>query len=199
MEIGMDVAKVTNWFRNLRQTTRKRGSKRNPDGDDDDDDDASVVTYTYSRDVSRAGSPYPSASTSVSRAPSPRPHDEDEDVRMEDPEDNESPRSCDPMEVKVEHDEKNQKVLVHAPYSRSHSDMGSDEDDQEAVTPSPSPPPSAFVPDDVAPKRAHVPARSPPDFPLTYAEMEKATAKFQTGVKVEDALLLLSFHHHVVR
>lgn len=201
LEINMDVGKVTNWFRNLRQTTRKR-ARKNPDGDDDDDDDddISVATFTaYSRDVSRVGSPYPEASTSASRATSPRPRDEDGDVRMDDQAEQDSPRSNDPMEVKVEHDEKNQKVLVRAAYSRSHSDMGSDEEDQEAVTPSPSPPPPAFAPDEAAPKRAHVPARSPTEYPLTYAEMEKATAKFQTGVKVEDALLLLSFHHHVVR
>lgn len=199
LEINMDVGKVTNWFRNLRQTTRKR-ARKNPDDEDADDDDASLATYTaYSRDVSRAGSPFPSASTSASRAPSPSLHDDDGDVRMGESIDQERPQSRDMMQVKIEHDDKHQKVFVHAPSSRSHSDVVSDEEDQEVVTPSPSPPPSAFVPSESSPKRAHIPARSPPEFPLTYAEMEKATAKFQTGVKVEDALLLLSFHHHVVR
>ncbi|KAI0783406.1 hypothetical protein C8Q75DRAFT_810990 [Abortiporus biennis] len=202
LEINMDVGKVTNWFRNLRQTARKR--TRKTDGDDDDDDDVSLATYTaFSRDVSRAGSPVNSASASSST--SPRLQD-DGDIAMDDANDHEYPRRhAEYLDVKVEQEDKHNSMYSHAPFSRSHSDMGSDEDDQEAVTPSPSPPPPAFAPAVSQPKRSPSDSQTPNEYslaavdPLTYAEMEKATAKYQTGVKVEDALLLLSFHHHVVR
>jgi hypothetical protein len=35
LEIRMDVGKVTNWFRNLRQTARKRAKRQGIDDDDD--------------------------------------------------------------------------------------------------------------------------------------------------------------------
>jgi len=170
------------------------------DGEDDDgdDDDVSLATYNNSRDVSRAPSPLPSASVSSS---SPR---EDGDVMMNDVTDY---RRDHPLKIKLEYEDKHRVYAL--PLSRSYSDMGSDEDyQQEAVTPSPDPSPSPALIASLStrqPKRASGLKQSHPrDISLTsatlsYAEMEKATAKFQTGVKVEDALLLLSFHHHVVR
>ncbi|EAU92613.1 hypothetical protein CC1G_06624 [Coprinopsis cinerea okayama7 len=67
-EIGMDVGKVTNWFRNLRQTARKRGSRFNdPDheggasGLDEDDADMDQDDFSSpnsgSRPTSRNGTP----------------------------------------------------------------------------------------------------------------------------------------------
>ncbi|KAH8099745.1 homeobox-domain-containing protein [Cristinia sonorae] len=194
MEINMDVGKVTNWFRNLRQTTRKR-TKRMDDGDDDDDD-ISLATYTASRDVSRAGSPLLSGSSASLH--------EDDDVVMSDPVDVRY-RHSDPR-IRQRYDGKPHRMYSHLAHSRSHSDVGSDDEYQEAVTPSPesspAPPSILPVPTHVS-KRPHA-AQSPGDISLTvdalsYAEMEKATAKYHTGVKVEDALLLLSFHHNVVR
>ncbi|KAI0081187.1 hypothetical protein K474DRAFT_1768908 [Panus rudis PR-1116 ss-1] len=204
LEIGMDVGKVTNWFRNLRQTTRRR-IRRNPDDFDDfDDDDVSLATHTaFSRDASRAGSPF--ASTSGSSL-SPM-HPEDNDVVMAEPIDTRYPHP-DALQVKLEDEDKRHKIYSHAPLSRSHSDMGSDEEYQEAVTP---PSEHSLLPTTYASSATHAPKRtvvhateSPRQIALTvdaltYAQMEKATAKYQNGVRVEDALLLLSFHHNVVR
>lgn len=178
----MDVGKVTNWFRNLRQTARKRASRQQGDGDEDEDgdiemeerdedaDDISFATYTAnSRSVSRAGTP------PLSATPSP-PMQELSDIPVDGT-----------TRVKLEGDDKQQRrMYVNASHATSHSDVGSEEEYQEAVTPSPdaSPPPHREVKLDVG--------------PLPYAELEKETTKFRTGVKVEDALLLLSFHHHVV-
>ena len=184
----MDVGKVTNWFRNLRQTARKRASRQRGDGDDDDDDDddddgdiemedrdddaddVSFATHTAdSRSVSRAGTP------PLSATPSP-PMQELSDMPL-----------ARTVRVKLESDDKqHRRMYVNSSHAASHSDVGSEEDYQEAVTPSPdaSPPPHREVKLDIS--------------PLSYAELEKETTKFRTGVKVEDALLLLSFHHHVV-
>ncbi|KAK7686667.1 hypothetical protein QCA50_010267 [Cerrena zonata] len=216
LEINMDVGKVTNWFRNIRQTARRR-SQRNPDDMDDMDfDDISVGGHTiYSRDVSRAGSPFPSMSPS---SDSPISQEQDDgDIVMQDVE---TRRYPEPMEltVKLEIEDKHHKMYSSAPISRSHSDMGSEEDYQEAVTPpseaSPLPPFARAARTHRAERKReivhkhhhphHPPAPPTRDLTLsvdtiTYAEMEKATAKFQTGVRVEDALLLLSFHHNVVR
>ncbi|CAL1694380.1 unnamed protein product [Somion occarium] len=203
LEINMDPSKVTNWFRNARQTARKR-SQRNPeDGDEFDDlDDISVGAHTiHSRDASRAGSPFPSTSAS-SESPTSQ---EDGDVLMDDVQSQRYPEP-NALKIKLELEEKHHKMYSHAPLSRSHSDMGSEEDYQEAVTPpseaSPLPPYARTVPHESKREIVHHP--SPREISLsvdalTYAEMEKATAKFQTGVRVEDALLLLSFHHNLVR
>ncbi|RXW24587.1 hypothetical protein EST38_g1278 [Candolleomyces aberdarensis] len=78
LEIGMDVGKVTNWFRNLRQTARKRnnrhhgaeqstGSGDEDDGDmQDQDDDSPQYSAAVSRSASRAGTPSLSTSSSSS-------------------------------------------------------------------------------------------------------------------------------------
>lgn len=88
-------------------------------------------------------------------------------------------------------------------YDDVHSDAGSEDEHQEAVTPSPgaSPSPAAF---NSTSARPHHESRRPRDGvgmvldPVSYAQLEKVTASNFTGVKVEDALLLLSFHKHVV-
>jgi len=82
-------------------------------------------------------------------------------------------------------------------HSAHYSDAGSDDEYQEAVTPSPepslSPPPSAT--------RVRVGGLSASGMAIdraSYAEYEKATATRFSGIKIEDALLLLSFHQHIV-
>lgn len=136
---------------------------------------------------------------------------------MQDVETRRYPESME-LKVKLEMEEKHHKMYSSAPLSKSYSDMGSEEDYQEAVTPpsesSPLPPFARAVPThQVERKREivrqhnqshHPSAPSPRELALsvdaiTYAKMEQATAKFQTGVRVEDALLLLSFHHNVAR
>ncbi|OBZ79671.1 hypothetical protein A0H81_01288 [Grifola frondosa] len=201
LEIGMEVGKVTNWFRNLRQTARKRAKKGGVEGDDEDyyddmehdvdEDNVSLATHPgQSRSVSRTGTPAHSAGTQ----PSPLMHDQD--VSMD--------QDADDYKVKVELDAKfnvklevqdKHRMYAHASHSHSHSDMSSDEELQEAVTPSPvsSPPPPAMS-RPITNTFRNILAVDP----LSYAELEKATARFHTGVRVEDALLLLSFHHHVV-
>jgi hypothetical protein len=89
------------------------------------------------------------------------------------------------------------------------SDVGSEDDYQEAVTPSPdaspSPPLSALNGAPVRPHHHHQ-SRHPRSVidmvvdPVSYTQLEKGpTATKYKGVTVEDALLLLSFHKHVVR
>jgi hypothetical protein len=85
---------------------------------------------------------------------------------------------------------------MHHGHGAHYSDLGSDEEYQEAVTPSPepslSPPPSAT--------RLTLGGLSPSGMAMaidraSYAEYEKA--RF-SGIKIEDALLLLSFHQQYV-
>ncbi|KAH9486332.1 Homeobox protein 10 [Psilocybe cubensis] len=64
LEIGMDVGKVTNWFRNLRQTARKRAKKSG--SGDDDDDDSYLGGDMYSASASRFGTPSFGSSSSSS-------------------------------------------------------------------------------------------------------------------------------------
>lgn len=183
LEINMDVGKVTNWFRNLRQSSRKR-SKRGSEGSEDDDDDMSVSAYNdFSRNVSRAGSP--ASLSSDERDPNAMDTDY-------------------PVPAKLEPEEKPHRMYNHPTNSHS-SDMASEEDFQEAVTPSPASSPYPAFP--IAVQHAQKPVHAPQSrkdsthssSALSYAEMEKASAQLNTGVKVEDALLLLSFHHNVVR
>ena len=188
LEINMDVGKVTNWFRNLRQSSRKR-SKLGSGSDDDDDDVMSVSAYghDYSRNVSRAASP--ASMSSDERNPNAMDTDYT-DVR-----------------VKAESEQKRHALYTHPADSRS-SDMASEEDAQEAVTPSP-----ASSPYPAFPIVAQLPQKSTPapqirrDSSSSYAvnalspssDMEKAPAQVPTGVRVEDALLLLSFSHNTAR
>ncbi|KAI0640024.1 hypothetical protein C8Q77DRAFT_1214369 [Trametes polyzona] len=192
-EIGMDVNKVTNWFRNLRQSDRKRarqtGSGSAEEGEFDEDGDSMDMDddRTHSS-ISRTATPSVAPSSGVEY-------------------------------VKIETEEKPHFSHHHSrgPYarsalSRSHSDMGSDEDTlQEAVTPSPesSPPPSTVAStSSLALPLPHPHAReakaSLERYPLEYAQYERERIMpspmppMETGVKMEDALLLLSFHHSTV-
>ncbi|KAJ7487621.1 homeodomain transcription factor [Mycena galericulata] len=75
LEIGMEIGKVTNWFRNLRQSARKRekklGGRRSTGSDDDLDYTDGYGTGFYS----------PSVSASVSRSGTPSSSLEREDGR----------------------------------------------------------------------------------------------------------------------
>lgn len=155
LEIGMDVGKVTNWFRNLRQTARKR-VKRPGSGDDDDYDS---VHNTYSTSVSRAGTPSLRSSSSSSS-----------------------------MELDG-YDYDMQGI---------NSDIGSEDEYQEPVTPPPelTPAPSSTS---ASSSRITISQLTLSNEPASYAELEKiSTAQYSPGIKIEDALLLLSFHHHIV-
>lgn len=74
--------------------------------------------------------------------------------------------------------------------SGDHSD---EEDHWEAVTPEVVTPSSSPPPFNTATSKYSLDLTIDP---LLYAELEKETAKYSTGVRVEDALLLLSFHRH---
>ncbi|KAI0094538.1 hypothetical protein BDY19DRAFT_865433, partial [Irpex rosettiformis] len=182
LEINMDVGKVTNWFRNLRQSSRKR-SKLGSGTDDDDDDDMSVSAYgpDFSRNVSRAASP--ASMSSDERDPNAMDTDYT-DVR-----------------VKAEAPEKRHSLYTHPADSRS-SDMASEEDVQEAVTPSPASSPHPAFP--IVAQHPQKPTPTPQIRRDSYAvngisppsDMDKAPVQLPTGVRVEDALLLLSFSHN---
>ncbi|GBE77533.1 hypothetical protein BKA93DRAFT_732421 [Sparassis latifolia] len=180
LEIGMEVGKVTNWFRNLRQTARRRAQKGGS-GEEDDDfemdmdmelDNVSLATYNDSRSVSRSATPSQLATSSATSLDVPM---DLEDVR-----------------VKVEQADKHRRIYAHVLHAHSNSDMGSEEEYQEAVTPESSPPPSAYPPSAPRIRELQIAVDA-----LAYAETEKASTRLDTGVKVEDALLLLSFHQHV--
>lgn len=80
---------------------------------------------------------------------------------------------------------------VHHP----HSDIGSEDEFQEAVTsPEHSPPPSLSVSN---PRSGLSRSEHFQDL-LCHAEIDKAWVEQYSGIKVEDALLLLSFHRYIV-
>ncbi|KAG6842401.1 hypothetical protein C0991_007531 [Blastosporella zonata] len=160
LEIGMDVGKVTNWFRNLRQTARKRSDKRSGSADEEDDD--SFTSVTFSASVSRSGSP---SFRSYSSSSSMELDGDDYDMH----------------EVQ--------------------SDMGSEDEFQEAVTPPPEPtstlPAAAASTPSSSSSRMAISELTLAD-PASYAELEKASASQYSGIKIEDALLLLGFHQHIM-
>jgi hypothetical protein len=161
-----DVGKVTNWFRNLRQTARKRAKRAGLDDDGYRDDDSLMGHNFDFASTSRPETPSLQSSSSSANG------------------------ADDHMDVEDQYDD-------------AHSDIGSEDEHQEAVTPSPdaSPSPVTF---DTTPARSRHESRRPRDGvsmvvdPVSYAQLDKVTASNFTGVKVEDALLLLSFHKHVV-
>lgn len=171
VEIGLDVVKVTNWFRNLRQTTRKR-ARRNmsaPAEEDHDDMNSVYSSYLPSTSVSRDGTPV--------RFLSPGPAMQ-QDGYMEDG-------------IAVDQDGHYQSRRCKADYSQNPQPpqlVHSDDEEQkwEIVTPSPSPPRS---PTNTLPFRLGID-------PVVYAEIEKESAKYGSGINVEDALLLLTFQRH---
>lgn len=78
-----------------------------------------------------------------------------------------------------------------------HSDIGSEDEYQEAVTPPPESAPA--IPSTSTPASSSRISISHLTFsmdPASYAELEKVSATQYSGIKIEDALLLLSFHHH---
>jgi hypothetical protein len=79
-----------------------------------------------------------------------------------------------------------------------HSDIGSEDEYQEPVTPPPEPtpaPPSTLA----SSSRITISQLTLSNEPVSYAELEKiSTTQYSSGIKIEDALLLLSFHHHIV-
>jgi hypothetical protein len=82
-------------------------------------------------------------------------------------------------------------------HHKPHSDNFSEDEHEEAVTPSPESSPSPLSPTFAAALHHHLHGglglRA-----VEAAELDKATAARYSGIKVEDALLLLSFHQHVV-
>ncbi|KAI0364064.1 homeobox-domain-containing protein [Pilatotrama ljubarskyi] len=206
-EIGMDVNKVTNWFRNLRQSDRKRarqnGSASAEDGEgylDDGDESMDFDDDRTHSSMSRTATPGVASSSSSSSV---------EYVKIETEE-----KAHFPNHYHHQHQAHSRGPYARSALARSHSDMGSDEDTlQEAVTPSPesSPPPSAVAStSSLALPLPHPHAReakaSLERYPLEYARYgtEKMMPSpvqmpaLETGVKMEDALLLLSFHHSTV-
>jgi len=81
------------------------------------------------------------------------------------------------------------------------SDAGTDDEEyQEAVTPSPEPSPLPHRPTTLLPAtRPHqIDVRGGINIsPIDYDRLEKIPGRL-SGVRVEDALLLLGFHHHIV-
>ncbi|KAI0673747.1 hypothetical protein C8Q78DRAFT_968884 [Trametes maxima] len=190
-EIGMDVNKVTNWFRNLRQSDRKRARQHGSASADELDEDGDSMDMDDDRthsSMSRTATPGVSVSSGV------------EYVKIE-------------TEERPHFHPHSRGPYARSALARSHSDMGSDEDTlQEAVTPSPesSPPPSAVAStSSLALPLPHPHAReakaSLERYPFEYVQFERAKMllpepmpALETGVKMEDALLLLSFHHGTV-
>lgn len=180
LEINMDVGKVTNWFRNLRQTSRKR-SKRVSEGSDEYEDD-DMSGYNDSRNVSREGSPI-----SI---------DQPDDYMVTD---KHYPHEA--LRAKLGTGEKHSRMYTHASNSRS-SDMASEEDFQEAVTPSPISSPYPAMPSSTQHPRKLVdvyPHQSRRDVAIVGDTLSFTDIEKTTGIKIDDAILLLNFHNSVVR
>ena len=84
--------------------------------------------------------------------------------------------------------------LTNGLHCGAPSDMASD-DEWEAVTPSPEPSPPP-IPSSVPTRRIHV-GLHPVVSEVHYSDPEKASAARFSDIKLDDALLLLSFHHHI--
>lgn len=168
LEIDMELSKVTNWFRNLRQTARKKAQKANPDGDDGEFDFDSAP-------VSCLGTPMlaPSTTSSYSYSSSAS---QDGDV--------------DHMELDGDYSQRPRHHHHH--HLHSHSDGGSEEEDQEAVTP---PPPPAAV-RTIGRRRMDVDFLTGSSDDL-HAHMRDVKPAVVAPPKVEDAMLLLSFSQHI--
>jgi hypothetical protein len=180
---GRDLAKVTNWFRNLRQTTRKRALKPGEDGDTES-------VQLGSGSVSRAVTPSVASSYSLNIHEADRMPDQEHDVDT----DNEDTGTI-PIPIRSGVTTSGRKHVRVPP-----SDAGTDDEEyQEAVTPSPEPSPIPHPPTTVLPTRPHqIEVRSGINLsPIDYDRLEKIPGRL-SGVKVEDALLLLGFHHHIV-
>ncbi|KAG7099779.1 hypothetical protein E1B28_001591 [Marasmius oreades] len=150
VEIGMDLGKVTNWFRNIRQTHR-RHAKKAGSGDDDDYYPNGADAYGS---ASRSGSPSLQSTSSSTN--------EDE--------------------------------------ARGGTFSGSEDEDEEAVTPR-SQSPSIPVENTFSCSRPSLPRISLKTLSLAAVEPSLTEAEnmlSNKGIKVEDALLLLTFHRQEV-
>ena len=150
-----DVGKVTNWFRNLRQTARKRAKKSG--SGDDEDDDSFLARDPHSVSASRFGTPtFGSSSSSI------------------------NDYSMDLDDYDIHH----------------HSDNGSEDDYQEAVTPSPerSPSPPAAI---ANPPMNYTNKMDSLNLPYP-VQIDKVSTRQFSEISVADAELLLIFHRHVV-
>lgn len=158
----MDVNKVTNWFRNSRQTSRKHAKKTGDDEDEDGDDDP----YPNSESVSRSGTPSLQSSSSSNN----------DDAMDLDPYFDDMP-----------------------PRSGALSDAGSEEEYQEAVTPETSPPPQNQSRQPIQPETSlATPSRIGLEtLDISAPAPEKIAPKFLSSI--EDAHLLLMFHHTIVQ
>jgi hypothetical protein len=151
-----DLGKVTNWFRNLRQTARKRARKG--DGDEDRNPHSSL---------SRSGTPSLNSSSSSYTNEADDLMDLDDGANYH---------------------------YKHVP--RPHSDIASDDDEYQEEASSPEPPsftsPSAAMPPHYI-RMGHHRIVEP-----TCTNLDKTTAPRFSDIKLDDALLLLSFHRHIV-
>ena len=203
----MDVGKVTNWFRNLRQSDRKRarqnGSTSAEEMDEDPDADVDADTTMDVDDdastrmsMSRTATP---SATSTSGVESVKVEALDEKpLHLHEPSPHFHAHPHGPS----------RSIYARMPLTHSQSELGSDEELPEAVTPSPDsspPPPTVASTSSLALPLVHPHARetkaSINRYALEYAQYEsdKAAPELEgSGVKMEDALLLLSFHHGTV-
>lgn len=159
-----DVGKVTNWFRNLRQTARKRAQKTN------NEDGEESMDYDESAPVSRDSTPlFPSAYSSSSLS----------------------------VDDDVEHMELDGGRYYGRMHHQPHSDGGSEDDYEEAVTPPPAPRPTGRRRMDVG-----FLTGSSDDLPVSQSSskpfMNGPSTPSTESPRVEDALLLLSFSRRVV-
>ncbi|KAI9460464.1 homeobox-domain-containing protein [Lactarius psammicola] len=166
LEVGMDLAKVTNWFRNLRQTTRKRALKPGEEGDTES-------IQLGSGSASRAVTPSVASSYSLNMHEADRVPDQEHDVDTDNEDANAIPISSGGTTSGRKH-----KPLPPSP------------------EPSPIPhPPTTVMPN---PRPDQIDVRAGINLsPIDYDRLEKIPGRL-SGVKVEDALLLLGFHHHIV-
>ncbi|KII93954.1 hypothetical protein PLICRDRAFT_695028 [Plicaturopsis crispa FD-325 SS-3] len=168
LETGMDLGKVTNWFRNLRQTARKRAKK----GDYADEDSVSGHGHNDSASASRFGTPsfHSSASSSANDAEERMDLDEDD----------------------------------YALNEGGHSDIGSEDEYQEAVTPSPepSPPPSSFSVSSIKHHSHHSSTRGASvrvlGMLVDSSGLHPRAEVSPLGATHDEADLLLHFKEHVV-
>ncbi|KAI0068046.1 hypothetical protein BV25DRAFT_1834364 [Artomyces pyxidatus] len=227
LEVGMDIAKVTNWFRNLRQTARKRGRKFPDDGADTDS------LPIDSTSVSRAATPSGESSSTGTRDPDHaqdidadidhigglhQDRDHDMETEIDETESRENPMEPVDTDLSAIDLHPLEKRRIAKPHSlrkhvnyvprrpAAHSDVGTDDEEyQEAVTPSPPPSPRrpGFIPASFSPRPRRnrttvldVDVGGMDIDSVNYSRVEKIPERL-TGVRVEDALLLLGFHQHI--
>lgn len=161
---------MTNWFRNLRQTARKRAAEKIIAGDEGDDDGMGYDSLP----ISRACTPSPpSSSTSVSSSVNGDAYD-------------------DGMDLDGHDDERGQSTGSRS--QQSHSDGGSDDDLQEALTPSPSLLHAHLPNSKVTSRRMQLDFLTGSPAQASFEDLKAASR-----ASVEDALLLLGFSKHVTR